>query len=431
MTKNTDLRLRKSVMYSVFVRNHTTEGTFRALEEDLDRLQLLGTDIIWLMPIHPIGAVNRKGTLGSPYAIRDYRAINPEYGTMEDFHHLVAAIHERGMKCIIDVVYNHTSPDSVLAQDHPEYFLQDENGQPTRRVADWTDVVDLDYRNRELWNYQIETLRFWAEIVDGFRCDVASMVPVAFWLEARAAVEQVRPGCIWLAESVFPDLTAAMRRIGVRCASDTDLYEAFDITYDYDVWGTFEQYLAGNVQLSEYLALLNYQEMQLPWNYSKLRCLENHDQMRFGARGLPEAAVRSWFAFSYFQRGCTMLYSGEEFAPAHPVSLFDSDSCYADQPMDLQPYLARLASLKHQLPEAGYYCLQARGKDTVVGRYEDEEGTWIGVFSLKGAASQVEVSVPDDIYVDQISGKEILVHNGSVSCTGEPIIWFCPGRCAL
>lgn len=120
MAEHTDQNLLHQVIYSVFVRNHTKEGTFRALEGDLDRLKGLGADIIWLMPIHPIGSEGRKGTLGSPYAIQDYRGINPEYGTREDFIHLVDAIHARGMKCIIDVVYNHTSPDSVLAHTHPE-----------------------------------------------------------------------------------------------------------------------------------------------------------------------------------------------------------------------------------------------------------------------------------------------------------------------
>ena len=135
MAKQTNTAFRGQLMYSVFVRNHTKEGTFRALEADLDRIAALGTDIIWLMPIHPIGKEARKGELGSPYAIQDYRDINPEYGTLGDFIHLIEEIHRRGMKCIIDVVYNHTSPDSVLAQTHPEFFFRDENGQPSRHVS--------------------------------------------------------------------------------------------------------------------------------------------------------------------------------------------------------------------------------------------------------------------------------------------------------
>ena len=122
MAQNTDLSLRNALIYSVYVRNHTKEGTFRALEKDLPRIRSLGTDILWLMPIHPIGVEGKKGSLGCPYANKDYRRVNPEYGTMEDFKHLMDAIHANGMKCIIDVVYNHTSPDSTLRETHPEFF---------------------------------------------------------------------------------------------------------------------------------------------------------------------------------------------------------------------------------------------------------------------------------------------------------------------
>ena len=128
MAANTDPRLQNQVIYSIYVRNHTPAGTFRAVIPDLDRIRALGTDIIWLMPIHPIGVEGKKGTLGCPYANRDYRTVNPEYGTLEDFLHLVEEIHKRGMKCIIDVVYNHTSPDSTLVAEHPDYFYYKPDG---------------------------------------------------------------------------------------------------------------------------------------------------------------------------------------------------------------------------------------------------------------------------------------------------------------
>ena len=178
MAFETSTGLRNQVMYSVFVRQYSREGTFAKVEEDLDRIRALGVDVIWFLPIHPIGKKCRKGSLGSPYAIADYRAVNPEFGTLEDFRRLVAAIHARGMKCIIDVVYNHTSPDSWLAQNHPEWFYHKPDGSFGNRIGDWSDIIDLDYGNRALWAYQIETLKFWAGIVDGFRCDVAPLVPL-------------------------------------------------------------------------------------------------------------------------------------------------------------------------------------------------------------------------------------------------------------
>ena len=147
--------LRNQAIYSVYLRNHTPEGSFRALVPDLDRIKALGTDIIWLMPIHPIGLKGRKGSLGSPYANRDYRSVNPEYGSLEDFKALAEEIHRRGMKCIIDVVYNHTSPDSLLYEQHPDWFYRRPDGRPGNRVGDWTDVIDLDYGKRELREYQI------------------------------------------------------------------------------------------------------------------------------------------------------------------------------------------------------------------------------------------------------------------------------------
>ena len=145
MAQDTSPSLQNQVIYSVFVRNHTQEGTFRALIPDLARIRSLGVDILWLMPIHPIGKLCRKGSLGSPYANRDYRSVNPEYGSMEDFCTLVDAIHAHGMKCMIDVVYNHTSPDSVLWQEHPEFFYRRPDGGPGNHVGDWTDIIDLDY----------------------------------------------------------------------------------------------------------------------------------------------------------------------------------------------------------------------------------------------------------------------------------------------
>lgn len=422
MAKNTNLELRGQLMYSVFVRNHTKEGTFRALEGDLDRIAALGTDIIWLMPIHPIGKVACKGELGSPYAISDYRAINPEYGTVDDLRHLVDAIHARGMKCIIDVVYNHTAPDSVLAAEHPEYFFCDAEGRPSRHVADWWDIVDLEYSHRSLWDYQIETLQMWARIVDGFRCDVASMVPVDFWCEARAAVEQVHPGCIWLAESVFRDHVYGMRAQGGYSATDSELYDAFDITYPYDVWDVYDGYFKGTHTLQDYIQLLNFQEGIYPGNYVKLRCLENHDQPRFASRVDSEESLRNWLALSYFERGTTMLYGGTEFGARKEVGLFDKDDNFCDKQKDWQPYLKNLRQMKRRLPLSGEYRLEVIAESFVLGKYNSPGRKVRGVFSVKGNCGSVPVDLPDGLYRDLVDGREVAVADGRIDTDGRPVI---------
>ena len=264
---------RNQVLYSVFVRNYSEEGTFEAVRRDLDRIQSLGVDMIWLMPIHPLGQKARKGVLGSPYAIRDYRAVNPEFGTVEDFKELVADIHSRGMKCIIDVVYNHTAPDSWLAENHPEWFYHKPDGSFGNRIGDWTDIIDLDYSNRDLWDYQIETLKQWATIVDGFRCDVAPLIPLEFWLKAREEVEKVRPGCFWLAESVEPGFIVENRARGLTALSDSEIFQAFDAAYDYDIYDTFVACLEGKLPLERYAEAVTRQEYIFPDNYVKLRFL--------------------------------------------------------------------------------------------------------------------------------------------------------------
>ena len=186
MASNTDIALRDSILYSIYVRSHTEEGTFLSIIPDLKRIKALGTDIIWFMPIHPIGVKNKKGSLGCPYANRDYRTVNPCYGTMEDFRKLVDAIHALDMKCMIDVVYNHTSPDATLVTEHPEFYYRKPDGSFGNKTGDWSDVIDLDYSNPALWDYQIESLRQWASLVDGFRCDVASFVPVDFLVPCQS-----------------------------------------------------------------------------------------------------------------------------------------------------------------------------------------------------------------------------------------------------
>ena len=423
MAKNTPKSYRNQVMYSIFVRNYSEEGTFEGVRRDLDRIQALGTDIIWLMPIHPLGEKARKGKLGSPYAIRDYRAVNPEYGTLEDFKRLVEDIHSRGMKCIIDVVYNHTSPDSWLSENHPEWFYHKPDGSFGNRVGEWTDIIDLDYNQPGLWEYQIDTLKMWAEIVDGFRCDVAPLVPIEFWLKAREEVEKVRPGCFWLAESEEPDFIVFNRSRGMVAHSESEVYQAFDLCYDYDIYAIYQDAITGKAPLSDYAAALNRQEGMYPDNYVKLRCLENHDRAR-AAQMIPGSLqLRSWTAFNYFQKGLAMLYAGQEAAANHTPNLFDRDTINWNSGCDLTSLLKRLAEIKQDpIFTNSVYSVKAMPRDVLLAVHETAQQKMVGIFPVGGNASLVEVDVPDGYYENLITGETLEVAFGKIAIT-EPVIF--------
>ena len=423
MAKETNIALRDQVIYSVYVRNHTKEGTFLSIIPDLDRIEALGTDVIWLLPIHPIGVKGRKGSLGCPYANRDYRSVNPEYGTMEDFKVLVEEIHARGMKCIIDVVYNHTSPDSVLTVEHPEFFYRRADGSMGNHVGDWTDVVDLDYTVKELWDYQIESLVMWAGIVDGFRCDVASFVPVEFWKKARAAVEQVRPGAIWLAETVHSGFGQFARRSGLYSAGDYEMFEAFDMEYDYDIREVFDRYLKGEGHLSNYIDMLNFQECLYPANHIKMRCLENHDQKRISSFVKEEKALRNFTALLYFLKGSTLLYGGQEYCCDHTPSLFEKE-VFPRSGKDISSLLKKLGEIKKTVLSSADDFRGSALDETHIAVLirEDDRAKKLGVFSMRGLAAEVEVEFPDGSYINAIDGTAVEVKNGKLHCTGEPMI---------
>lgn len=423
MAADTSMELRNQVMYSVFVRNHTEEGTFQALKRDLDRIRGLGVDIVWLLPIYPIGEQARKGSLGSPYAIRDYRNVNPELGTMDDFRELVDAIHAQGMRCIIDIVYNHTSPDSVLACAHPEWFYRRPDGSLYNRIGDWTDIVDLDYSHKELWDYQIETLKQWASIVDGFRCDVAPLVPLEFWMEARKQVSSVRPGCLWLSESVEPEFIVWNRSRGIGCLSDSEMYQAFDITYDYDIFGDFQKYLNGEVSLDTYADRINRQESIYPDNYVKLRFLENHDRERIASLTADMPSLINWTAFLYFQKGITLLYGGQEYACVKKPELFEKDPFSRNTACELAPLMQRLYAIrKDPIFRCSSYEVRACSDDFLVAEHRQNGCKMVGVFCVKGSRGNVRVDLPDGIYENLIDGRPVKILAGSIRADGAPVI---------
>lgn len=425
MAESTPSALRQKTIYSIFVRNHTKEGTFRAAQADLGRIRALGTDYIWLMPIHPVGKVARKGALGSPYAISDYRAINPEYGTLEDFAVFADAVHALGMKLMIDVVYNHTSPDSVLWQTHPEWFYRKPDGTPGNHVGDWSDIIDLDYTHTELWDYQIETLCQWAHYVDGFRCDVAPFVPVEFWKRAREEVAKVRPDCIWLAETVHASFGDLMRSKGLNCATDDEDFEAFDIEYEYDIRELFEDVLKGKKPLSAWAEALNGQETRYPANYDKLRFLENHDTERIASFVHDPKALAVFTALVFYLKGTTLIYGGQEIGSTLRPSLFDKDTVLWDwrraelDGRDLSDLMARMSKIAHEV---------LGGDDTFQAAADDKQGIMVcrrdglhptlGIFPLRGRDAEAAVDLPDGTYRNLVTGQPVTISDGTVSLPG-------------
>jgi glycosidase len=414
------------VLYEVYVRNHGPNGTFADVEADLPRIRAMGVDVVWFMPIHPIGQVKRKGRLGSPYSIVDYRRVNPEYGTKADFARLIERAHALGLRVMIDVIYNHTAHDSVLAHEHPGWFHQDAEGRPVTTVPDWSDVIDLKYPNPALTDYLIGTLQMWVGLgVDGFRCDVASLLPLDFWLQARAAVSEVKGDVIWLAESVHASWVAERRAAGLPMLSDGELYRAFDLTYDYDIWPIWRAAVVGKVPVGRYLEMLRFQDCIYPANFVKMRCVENHDGARIVALAPSRAQALAWSAFQAFNQGALLFYAGQESGARHTPSLFDVDKVrWGDYA--LQPFLSRLAQLKKDPA-------QMEGEFVLLEADPAIQAAWVhpnmglyGVFNTAGAGGNVAVHLPDGVYTDLLSEEPVEVSRGVILLPENAVILRTP-----
>ena len=292
--------LRTGTIYEIFPRDFSAAGNLNGVTARLDDLQKLGVTILWIMPIHPIGEKFRKGEYGSPYSISDYYAVNPDYGTLDDFKKLVAGAHQRGMKVIMDLVANHTAWDSVMMA-HPEFYKQDAGGHVIPPVPEWTDVAGLNYRNTELRDYMIAMLKYWVKEadVDGFRCDVAYMVPTDFWEQVRAELTKVKPDIMMLAEASKPEL----------------LTNAFDIDYSWPLLATMNDVITHDAPASEIHKTWEENLRKFPRDSLHMRISDDHDESRAVARyGINGALAASALMFTL--DGVPLLYNGMEAGDA-------------------------------------------------------------------------------------------------------------------
>ncbi len=425
MGKNTRINLRHLLIYQVYVRNHTEEGTFNALIEDLERIKDLGTDVVYLLPIHPIGEENRKGKLGSPYAIKDYYGINPELGTLEDFKRLIAEVHGKGMKIMMDIVFNHTSPDSLLRQKHPEYFYRNQENDFANRVGEWWDIIDFDYQRDEgLWKYLIDNLIYWTKLgVDGFRFDVSSFLPLDFLKKAHKAVHTINPDTLWLSESVHEQFLRLIRNTGFECLSECELYQVFDLAYDYDVHPEFEAFLKSEGSLEEYAKAVMRQEVMYPKNYVKMRNLENHDFGRIaGFVNGDEDLLENWHAFSFFNKGATMIFSGGEFSASKHPDLFNKDTI-SREGKDISGLIKRLQTITtHPIFAEGIFDLKAVN-GALVGKYTKEERTMVGIFNVSKSRGPIALDAGTKTVRNLIDGKTIEIKEGKVYLSFKPMIF--------
>lgn len=318
----------RSTIYEIFVRDFSPTGDFRGVIGGLDRVQSVGSNVVWLMPIYPIGVVHRKGPLGSPYAVRDYHAVDAALGTAEDFRAVVEAVHARGMKIILDWVPNHTAWDNVWVQEHPDFYVRNDSGGLTvprddqGKLTDWTDVAQLDYRNPRLRGAMIDAMRWWLEQfgIDGFRVDAAGFVPDDFWRDALPKLRAAVPRPILLLAE-WGDLK--MHRLG------------FDLTYAWDSYSRLKAVWKGaaaSTVVRRELADL----VAMPRGGMRLRFTTNHDETAWdnppvtlfgGASG-----ARAAFVAMALLPGRPLIYNGQGVESPQKLGLFVRDPIAWDQP---------------------------------------------------------------------------------------------------
>lgn len=328
---------RDAVIYQLNTRQFTPEGTFAAAQKQLPRLAAMGARIIWLMPIHPIGEVNRKGSLGSPYAVRDYRAVNPELGTEADFKAFVDEAHRLGLKVILDWVANHSAYDNPLTKSHPEWYTRTPEGAlMSPQGTDWSDVADFDYRQPALRQYMTESLVYWVREfgIDGYRADVAGYVPLDFWETARAEIDKVKP-VFMLAEWEQRDLHA----------------RAFDATYG---WGWKEAMQRLVKDGSGAGAIRGYYAGQAEtWPQAAMRMVytENHDQNSWDgvAAAIYGPAYEAAIALSFTGSGLPLIYNGQEADNDRQLKFFERDPIVWRKGRHAELF-AKLIALKTESP---------------------------------------------------------------------------------
>jgi glycosidase len=310
---------RNASIYEVNIRQYTPEGTISAFEKHLPRLQKMGVKILWIMPVQPIGKLNRKGTMGSYYSIADYTAVNPEFGTQADFKRLVKTAHRLKMKVILDWVANHTAWDHPWIAAHPDWYKKDPDGKIVaynydngREIEYWTDVVGLDYSVPAVWDAQIAAMQFWVREhdIDGFRADVASLMPIPFWQRARAELDAIKP-MFMLAES-----------------HDPAIHSVFDMTYDWALLDAFADISDGKAGAAALQKWVETGQAAFPTDSYRMLFTSNHDvnSWRWSDSEKYGPRARVFAVLAATLPGLPLVYSGQESGLDKKIAFFEKDA---------------------------------------------------------------------------------------------------------
>ncbi|MCR9152603.1 MAG: alpha-amylase family glycosyl hydrolase [Bacteroidetes bacterium] len=402
--KTTEAWANTATIYEVNIRQYSEEGTINAFREHLDRLQDLGIKILWIMPIQPIGLKNRKGEEGSYYSIANYHEVNPAFGSMEDFKALVQEAHDRDMKVILDWVANHTAFDHPWTSEHPEWYTRDSLGNIIPPVEDWSDVADLNYSEKGLWKAMCSEMKFWVNEtnVDGFRCDVAMMVPMDFWNETRRALDSIKP-VFMLAEAEGPDFHAA----------------AFDMTYGWENHHIINEIAQGKMDflhLAEFLAKEDtlYAPADLRMNF-----VTNHDENSWNGTAYERMGenVQNYYALCVgLKRSMPLIYSGQEAGLNRRLEFFTKDPiAWADTSQ--YAFYRAMSALKAEHPalangaKTGDFKIIETDNENVFAFRRSMNDNQV-IFYLNFGDSPVEVKLSDGWMgdskaLDYISGAEL------------------------
>lgn len=386
-------------IYEVNIRQYSEEGTFEAFEKDLPRLKKMGVEIVWLMPIHPIGEKNRKGKLGSYYSVKDYKGVNAEFGTLADFKSLVDRVHELDMKIILDWVANHTAWDHPWTEEHPEWYTKDEDGNFQPPVPDWSDVIELDFDNFAMRDAMVDAMEYWVREtnIDGYRCDVAHSVPTGFWNRVRRDLMEIKP--------VFMLAEAEM---------SWHHYRAFNMSYAWEFHHIMNEIGAGDENPQAITEYMEREEKRFPESAYRMYFSSNHDENSWNGTVFERYGdgARTFAVLASTLDGMPLIYNGQEAPMKKRLDFFERDPINWKE-YAWQDFYSRLLHLKKRNEAlwngeygGAFEPVETANEEVYAYRRVLEEDEVLVVLNLSSEEQQARIQQPEATYTEIFSGRD-------------------------